>query len=120
VVAQHKERLKVLQEKLGENDPQVIREKRQVTYLEGIDKLTDDLMLKGLDHSLYALKRQRLSIDFNLDMAKDKLSDDSPTVKGLQRSLDRIDEQIKLRELELHVATQPSLKSTTLPVIFVQ
>jgi hypothetical protein len=118
LIEQHKARLKSLQKELADDNPAVVREKRQIAYLEEMNKLTDDLM-NGGDRSLYAMKRQRVSIKFNLEMAKDKLKDESPTVLSLKRSLDKIDTQIARREAELVAATQPA-KATTQPFIFVQ
>jgi hypothetical protein len=119
LIAQHKAQLKELQRTYLENHPVVIREKRQIQYLEDIEKVNQE-MQKGMDAALFAMKRQRLSVKFNLDTAKDRLKDESPTVKSLQRSLDKLDELIQSREAKLAAATQPSAAPTTKPVIFVQ
>ncbi len=120
LVAQHKTQLAELQKTYGDSHPAVLREKRMIAYLEEIEKVNQDFMKNGGDRAMFAMKRQRVSVKFNLDSAKDKLKDDSPTVKTLQRMLDKLDDQIKEREADLAAATQPSVAPTTKPVIFVQ
>jgi hypothetical protein len=119
LIEQHKAMLKELQATKSDTDPAVVREKRQIAYLEKINALTEALA-KGGDRSLYTLKRQRIALEFNLELARDKLSDDSPTVKALKRSAEKLDEQIELYEAQLAAATQPAAQPATKPVIFVQ
>lgn len=120
LLAQHKAKLADLQKSYGDSHPAVLRERRQIAYLEEIEKVNQDFMQKGGDRTVFMLKRQRVSVKFNLDSAKDRLKDDSPTVQSLQRMLDKIDEQIQAREAQLAAATQPAATPTTKPLIFVQ
>lgn len=120
MIEAHKANLKKLQQTLPDNNPTIIREKLGIKYLEDLQALNDELLKPGADRMLNTLKRERLSAQVRLDLIKDRMQEGSPELASMKRTLEKLDQQIKLREDELVASTQPSVKPTTKPLIFVQ